>query len=115
MNFQELRQNQYIAFFICGIGLYSLVVTLINISSSYHNWQSYFDQSTMYPLLITGVTLVSPLAFFTVAAFVYMDKRNYFIIPLAIYSCLFFMSFAAYIMVALLLYWWFKTNKTKVI
>jgi hypothetical protein len=79
----------------------------------------FFDyESNLYALGISALTAITPLSFLCISFFVFKNKRSYFIIPLAIYSYLFFVSFTIYGLFVLLLYWWFTpkhlTNVSKV-
>ena len=100
--------------FICAIGLYSLVVVLVSISGVHENARLFFDYGPdLYPILITAATAISPFAFFMIAVLVWLNKRSYAVIPLAIYGYIFFISVSVYGMFAALLYWWFGCDKAK--
>jgi len=114
MNINKYPMNHLVAIVASSIGLYSLVLMVLDISAVYLNLQAVFEhESALYPLSITVAIALAPLSFFCIAAFVYINKRSYIIIPLAIYGYIFFISYSVYVMFALLLYWWLKKNDTE--
>ena len=114
MNIRDFNSNQLTAMAIAAVGVYSLAVMLLSISDVYLNWQHFlYPAPAAYPLCMTAITAISPLSFFGIAAFVYLNKRNYFIIPLALYGYWFFVSFTLYGVFLLLIYWWFRRDEAK--
>jgi hypothetical protein len=107
-----INKNNLIAAIAAAFGIYSLAIVLISISDVYQNWQIFFNyESNLYAFGISAITAITPLSFLCISFFVFKNKRSYFIIPLAIYGYLFFVSFTIYGLFVLLLYWWFTPKR----
>ena len=107
----KLKINQIFGFVIGCIALYSSYIILPSLPEVYNGWQSFFGQEqSVYPLLITALCSSVPLGFLLVAAFVYLNKRSYFIFPIMLIGWFLFVSYTVYLILILVLYWWFKQS-----
>jgi hypothetical protein len=90
------------------LGIYASVGVYWNVSDVYSSAVAFFDASpTVYPVGVTLVISLCPLAFFGIGTFALMNRKSYFIFALLVYGVLCFGGYAVYALIALVVWWFF--------